>query len=111
MSRVGSRGMLPWPPEVPVRASPLLIAVLAVTACNDGGPAGNDKEPPPPTDTLTTDTEVPPATGDTGDTTAPTTTAPSLLTVACAGTDNALRFECTVAVEPAQPVQLVFART
>jgi hypothetical protein len=88
----------------------VFFALLALAACNDGGPAGNDKEPPPPVDTITTDTTSPPETGDTGTTTTVTTSVPTLLTVACDPTDNTLRFTCTVDVEPAQPVQLVFAR-
>jgi hypothetical protein len=62
-----------------------------------------DSEPSTPEDTD-------PGDPSTGPPETETSTEPTLLEVTCAPTQNALRFQCTVEVEPAQPVELTFAR-
>jgi len=97
------------------------LSLLALTACGskDDDPTGDDAPSDADTDTDTdadtdadtdvdTDTDTD-ATGDTGSITG--FGEPTLLEVACTPTDNALRFECTVDVEPAQPVELSFVRS
>lgn len=90
-----------------------LIFGLVVAGCST--PEGDDDaSPPPPPD----DTDLPPVDTDTDttpptDTDPPTTdpTDPPALAVTCAVTGNALRYLCTVTVDPPQAVQLTFART
>jgi Arylsulfotransferase (ASST) len=88
-----------------------LLGVVLV-GCTDA--TTKDTEPTTDSGTGTTDTVT-----DTTDTTDTQTTdtvttdpdAPAALEVTCATTTNALRFECTVTVDPPQPVTLTYVRT
>ncbi|MEQ1566039.1 MAG: aryl-sulfate sulfotransferase [Myxococcota bacterium] len=89
--------------------------IFAIALASSGCPADDTDKPDdsPGTDSpSTTDTETTMPTGTTGTTgdTGGSTTAPPTLAVSCDPTDNPLRFLCTVDVDPAQPVQLVYAR-
>jgi hypothetical protein len=82
-------------------------AFVALTGACDGGDSADgddddatdstpgDTDEPTPSDTDTTITDIGPVTR---------------LEAACVATANVLRYECTVSVEPAQAVQLTFAR-
>jgi hypothetical protein len=87
------------------------LILLAGCAAGEGKSPGDEADTDTDTDT-DTDADLP---GDTGaDPTDPETAdypRPTALEVTCAATGNALRFECTITVEPAQPVALTFVRT
>jgi hypothetical protein len=89
--------------EVAVRAKSVWILAVGACSARTETPSSTTDEDPVPGVVGTADTAAPP-TGDTGDTVPPAT-----LTATCAPTDNALRFDCTVTVEPPQPVQIRFA--
>lgn len=77
---------------------------------DDGGHTSADTDSPP-ADTDTDPTPVDTDTTDTDDT--PTTAAypkPTVLTAFCTTMPNVLRVDCAVTVEPAQPVQIAFAK-
>lgn len=59
--------------------------------------------------TIPTDDTVPTGTTESADS-GTTTPGPSTVEVACATTDNALRFLCDVTVDPAQPVRVTWMR-
>ncbi len=108
----------PSPRSIPAppRRSGLVIGVLALCACQPSGtktiPIEGDPTVPPVTDTGTPDTDTtdPPDTGTTDTGTTDTYPQPTSLEIVCAPTNNALRFGCTVTVEPAQPVAVRFMR-
>jgi len=88
-----------------------VVLGFVLAGCTDSSEGDDDTSPPPPEDTdlpTVDDTDVPPPT-DTDEPTDPNQ-APTL-GVTCTGTMNALRFLCTVTVDPPQAVQLTFART
>ncbi|MCA9493829.1 MAG: aryl-sulfate sulfotransferase [Myxococcales bacterium] len=87
------------------------MVALAVAGCH-GGSGGTADDPlptdQPPTETGTptdSDTATTPTTAHTG------TTVESGIALACAPTDNALRFACHVTVEPPAEVELAFGRS
>lgn len=92
-----------------MRVGTVCCLVLVVAGCSTPEGDGSPTDPAPlDTDAPATDTDVTPPTD-----TDPPTTNPSLplvLDVTCAATANALRYLCTVTVDPPQPVQLTFAR-
>ncbi|MEZ4234904.1 MAG: aryl-sulfate sulfotransferase [Myxococcota bacterium] len=73
---------------------PGLGAIAALSACLDRPVPG----PPPPLATTTSTVPVP----------TETVPVPSTLEASCALTDNALRFDCTVTVDPPQAVRIRF---
>ncbi len=98
-----------------MRHTPPVLLCLALAACpandtdktdSDGATAGADADTDTDSDSdADTDTDA-----DTGDTGPIGYGQPTLLEVVCDPTANALRFECTVDIDPAQPVQLTFVR-
>lgn len=94
----------------------LSVVLFAGCSSSDSGTVTDDAPTDGDSTPTTRDTVAPGDTGDTGGDTVPTGDTgptggpPTLLTVACAATANALRFECAVDVEPAQAVALTFVR-
>lgn len=91
------------------------IAVFVLTGCptalDDGPTVPTDTGVDPnPTDETGTPTDTDPGTTDSGTTDTEVPAKPPTLGVECLATANALRYLCTVTVDPPQPVQLTFAR-
>jgi hypothetical protein len=85
------------------------ITLVLVGCSSSDGEDDDGSTTPGPEDTDTTPLDTDTTGGDTDTDTTPPTGA--TLDVSCAATPNALRFLCTVTVDPPQPVELTFVRT
>ena len=89
--------------SAPARWALGVSLVGCVDPDRDGGTVERPDAPPAP------DTSIDPGLGDTDPSSE--TSEPVIVDAACTPTPNALRFDCAVTVDPAQPVQIAFAMT
>jgi hypothetical protein len=82
----------------------ILVSVVGLWGCSSGKDDAADADDTGTAEPVTGDTgAVDTETGDTG------TPPASVISATCAPTDNPIRFDCAVTVEPAQPVEIRFA--
>src|SRR5262245_12646414 len=91
-----------------------VVVGLVLAGCTNSSDESDDTSPPPPDDTdVDTDTPTVDDTDAPADTDTDLPTDPNgapTLAVTCEQQMNALRFVCTVTVDPPQAVQLTFVR-